>query len=1341
MKNQKLKNLIFSSLGNYKVLVFIYLLCVSTICADAQLKFDKLTVSDGLSEGEVFSFVEDNNGFIWIGTNDGLNRYDGYEIQKIELVDEDNSLINSTVRALDTDSLNRLWIGTANGLCVYFSSANKIHRVNFDSYSELIVVRCFLKKDNKMYIGTNDGIWVTNIDDLIIGNSLKRVETVNFSLDKINVSSLLMDSYGNIVVGTLNGLYYCTINPKGELQLCKDVCLDNSIKNINSIVEDCYKNIWIGCEAGLYRFNYSTMHLDKIDNINGSVLSVKNDKKGNIWVGTKNNGIFCIEKTLLRNSIISSYNIKSNLSHPKGINSNLVSSIYITKDNILCVGTIGNGVNYCDLNQKKFNYYKIWADKVEDESISNFIRAVYVDDDKNIWIGTHNDGLYLINKNNKIQKKLGFDKLAIYYISEINESNKIVCTSNGAYILDKNNVAKRIIDNETPCFYAVRSSKNVFWLTGFIGIFRVELDFVKENYVKVLSVKNFPLKNQFGSNRNNCRVAQYNEKYNELWIGTEGYGLYRVHLDNFEYPDSIINYIPDKGLNSLSSQYIRSLLIYNDTTLWVGTHNGLNRMGINRKTGSVSFDTIFKEDGLPNNFVQSLLNDSSGNIWIGTNAGLAKLHTIENVISVFTESDGLAGNEFSEHAAFLANDGEMYWGGTDGVTSFYPNEVLPTKILPKITITGAYVNGKYIEPLSFLNNNRCKEERVLSEGNLELEYIENNISFTYSSMLYSSQDKVKYAFRMLGYNENWIYTDSYNRVASYTNLSPGRYEFQVKSTDSDGRWVDCISKVEILISAPLLLRWYFIMIYVFIVFLIVWYFIRYYILKKSMQREIQLEKEHNQKLKSLYEMRNNFLTNISHDLRTPLTLIQGPLEHYVNKDYENGCDINRQLLIAYKNVHKLSDLMNQLLDVKKYEIEKQTLSFDVVKLNNWLIEEVSHFETAIETKGLQLKYSLQELQGDILIDKDKLSKIIFNLISNAVKFTSVGYIEIKTKVDNNILTIIVSDTGIGIEDDKLSLIFDRFYTSFSKKGYGIGLSHIKEMVEFMGGSIKVTSQVNKGSSFYVSLPFQYDSNITNYDEQDDEVKDKKRILLVEDNEDMRDYIRMCLSNNFYVIGSPSVDLALELLKNEAFDLIITDIMMPGIDGLQFCAMVKNDIKTSHIPIIILTAKGDYETKMEGYKNLADAYMTKPFKDEELRLRIDTILKHMDNVRLAFQRELYLNPKDLDIQSSDKDFLTKLMEVIENEIENESFSIDDLERKMNMSHSSLFRKVKAITGMSAKELLQDVRLKRACQLLKETNLTITEVAFKAGFSNIAYFCMVFRKKYGVSPNNYRKNVND
>lgn len=1362
--------------------LLLIFLAYQTFCFSQTRYFQHLTNADGISQSEVYTFLEDSRGFMWFGTVDGLNRYDGYDITIFNTDKSNpNSISNNTIRSLAEDSFGRIWIGTDDGLCVYNPLSEKIFQVKIECIDKdiLLQIKSIIVDKNHLLLGTSSGLLRANINTTKldqIGQNFQRVNFSNSTQNDIFDATLRKD--GSIWILTSNALYGMIFKNNTPKPFIIERVVNETFTNNIAFEEDKLGNFWIITHNnGFYRYNPSSKKLNHFTEnrsnqtiVSSKYSSTESDKNGNLWIASRDKGLLFLEAKRLNDENPQFENIQNASFDEKSLNSNLIYSLYVSSNNFLWVGTIGSGINIYDPQQKEFNHIKIPLYNEQVQSSSNFIRSVYNDHEDNIWLGTHNNGLYIFNRKNNTFRKAGFENETLFYIYDTGGGNTLICSSGGVSLAKLANNEVKIISKKfsNPHFYAVKSKDDIIWIANSEGVTKSRLVNGNLQAEKVYNSSSDPR-----ISYNNCRVLFYNHNENELLVGTEGGGLNILKLDENHNAVSISVYKKTGSSNSISNNYIRSITKDSNGAIWIGTYEGLNKLLRDSNSGEITFKGYTKKNGLPNNMIQSLVEDEQKKLWIGTNGGLCRFDLQNERVINYSVKDGLQSNEFSEHTVYKKNDGEIILGGTNGINTFYPENIISNNIPPKTTITGFYIFNKEVEISEGKKRVTPLNKSIVLTDTLFLKPNQTSLGFDFSAMLHSNPGKVSYAYKLEGFDKDWNYTDAKNHRAYYTNLRYGNYTFMVKSTNIDGKWEETPRRIFIHIRTPFVYSWVAFVIYILLIVLIIVYFTNYSVIKYTTKKKMYLNNEHNTKLHELDELRNRFFINISHDLRTPLTLISSPLELVLkNKDLQP--EVKSHLNLVQRNVKKLRYITEQLLDFSKAEAGKLLAKRQNLDIVSFMRKEATHFTHAVKSKGLEFYIISNEESIYTEFDTDMISKVFFNLLSNAIKHTQKGEINvriervshelpeplIKSKY-NCFIRIDIQDSGEGIEQQELDKIFERFYQGKNKteKGYGIGLSHCKDLIEALEGYIEASSKLGAGTTFHIYIPDiktednQQDKEFRTENSEDvyvesfndnatentvDDNVSLQKILLIDDNRDMLNFIRHELKKEFKVFEAEDGLKGLEMAVRFMPDLIVSDVMMPKIDGIEFCKKIKSDIKTSHIPVILLTAKADTATKYEGIEIGADDYISKPFEMEYLILRIKNLLKSREQLRRLFQINNRLDPSAVTVSSLDEKFLSQLMNAMENGISDPDFTVNSLESIMGMSHSNFYRKIKNLTGQSGKDILLNMRMKRAKQILTDNpGVRISEVAYMVGYTNPKYFSQSFKDFYGVLPSDITK----
>jgi signal transduction histidine kinase/DNA-binding response OmpR family regulator len=863
----------------------------------------------------------------------------------------------------------------------------------------------------------------------------------------------------------------------------------------------------------------------------------------------------------------------------------------------------------------------------------------------------------------------------------------------------------------------------------------------------------------------------YEDNEGTLWIGTLNNGLYGLTFKDRIIENTLHYKHNPADRNSLSNNLVSDIVraeVSDSSSLWIATNVGLNRLDLSTRT----FTHFFEKDGLSDNLTLKVLEDNNGNIWVTTKTGLDMLDVTTGKFKNYSEADGLPFTRFggSRQNAFKSSDGQLFFSGGVGTLGFYPEKLKDNLNIPPIRITD----------FKIFHESAKLDTAIQFKKNIILDYDQNAVSFEFAALNFTNAEKNQYAYKLEGLYYDWIYIGN-ERVASFTDIEPGEYIFRVKGSNNHGVWNETGASLVLTITPPWWATTWAYIFYALVILSIIYFTWRLQLKRIRIKHDYEMSKFETDKMHEVDEMKSRFFANISHEFRTPLTLILGLAKKIIDKSKDNTS--KEDAGIIKRNANRLHRLVNQILDLSKLETENmilQTYPQNIIPLLKGL---VLSFASFAERKRITLKFNSDEEEIVVYLDKDKVEKIVTNLLSNAFKFTPKGG-EIVVSIskptssiplpggDTGVGTVVemsIGDTGIGISPDRINKIFDRFYQVDSshtreQEGTGLGLALTKELVELHKGQIKVESSEGKGSTFTVTLPLGKDhlksdeiiegkieteEVVTDevelspeYEEQkvrsDIEViteEEKLLLLIVEDNADVRDYIKGNLQEEFRILEAVNGEDGLNQAVNHIPDLIISDLMMPRMDGFEMCDKIKNDERTSHIPIIMLTAKATTKDKIDGYKTGADDYIMKPFDTQVLRARINNLIQQRKRLRKHFKKEGIVQINDADVTSTDKIFLKKTLDIINRHMSDDSFSVDTFAEETSMSKSQLRRKLVALVGESPGDLIRSVRLRKAAKLIEQKFGNISEIAAEVGFNNPANFARSFKTQFGVSPSDF------
>lgn len=1284
--------------------------------------FRALTVEQGLSQNNVVSIAQDSIGFMWFNTEDGLNKYDGKETRTYYLTSNKTKREAKYLsREVFVDKIGKLWAINNYGQLNYYNQ-------EIDKFIELPelkeVITIAQDSDLNYFIGTY-GQGLFKIDY----QSKDTIQILKPQDKHFAVCSFIETDKHSILATTDDGIIEIKNNNYEFIELASKTIFSRFAKTSAG-------TIYLGSyEKGLYIKTKNSEGFKQFKGFDDSPLPddliVKDllvDKRDWLWITTERRGVFLLDfklKTI--------QNFRYNKEELYSIGSNSLFFLHEDNSGIIWIGTKGAGVNYFDAYLSKFN--SLTNDQVPNNIHIDGIRAITTDDKNTIWIGTENNGLTKIvtQKDSfftytiKNSELVGDRIVSLYYDDG---SLWIGHLDNGLQILNPNGKMKTY--KQTSSFTILKIYKDVtnnMWLCTNKGL--------------ILFDKDKGILKQFNSNNSGLTTNYYISTIeqdintivqgdtNTLWVGTEFEGLYKLNLSDNKF--SLVEGISDRIFS----------LYYNNSQLWIGTNgNGLKLY--DTESGSISkFST---KDGFPNDIIYSILPDSDGHLWLTSNKGITRFKFENDSISSIKNYDnyfGIQSHGFNAGAYHKDKLGNLYFGGVKGINWFNPDELKTNPILPKTVLTKLELFNKEI-PFS---------------DNLELSSDQNTLSFTFASLQFSQPELNQYKYRLINNDEDWI-DAGYNSIAHYTNLPPNNYTFQVISSNYDGVWNDTPATYSFTILKPWYLNNFAKLIYVILVLLTVYGIYKYLKWRWQMNMKLELESKETARLKKLDEYKTKLYNNISHEFRTPLTLISGPVENQLSKPNLSKSD-KHELDLIKRNSKRLLNLVNQLLDLSKLETGNLKLKVSKGNLGIILKQLASAFEFKSKEKNIDFSYNIGQIEN-AWFDRDVIEKIVGNLLNNAVKYAPEnGFVKFTASVNQDYLTATVVNNGNNLKDDELPKLFQRYYQNNThSEGVGIGLSLVKELTVLSHGNI-IAHSINKDEiQFTVTLPIEQsyfnateimiierdleESSFYEYADNGTEISNKSInekpvLLIVEDDKDIRSFVKGIFNDSYKILEAQDGDFGIQTALEYIPDIIVSDVMMPKIDGIELCNTLKENIKTSHIPLVLLTAKSGDHNEIEGLRTGADAYMTKPFNSEKLKIRIDKLLNNMKKLQEYYSKNNALNFHNLQVTSSEKLFFKKLEQAIKENIVEQEFTSEKLASEMDMSRTQLHRKLKALLGLTASEFIRNERLKIGVELLKKSDSTVSEIAYQIGFNTPSYFIKCFKEVYNCTPKEYLQSL--
>nr|WP_321410181.1 two-component regulator propeller domain-containing protein [uncultured Carboxylicivirga sp.] len=1343
--------------------LLVSILSVSAYSQFSQYRFESLDTDDGLSNNSVNSILQDSRGYIWFGSYYGLNRYDGYEINTFyHKHDESNTISDNFITSLAEDDEGDIWIGTKFGLNRFHHDTEQISTFYVDTLQGKSITNnqigaLLMDDQNRLWIGTMGGGLNSYNKET---NTFEAFQQNHSQYNYINyISALCNGSDDELWMGTYgNGL--SLYNKDSEK--FKHFSFENM--QINSLLDDGLGFIWIATNnMGLYKFSKENHQFIKLnlnkggnDNIN-IIMSLSLSQDGKILASIDGDCIYVIDQT---NDQVT-YNTELAKAF-RGLDTKAVYTVYVDGNGLYWIGTIGKGIRLLNLDRNRFTYFtnepnnpsslsedavisllqdnkdRIWIGtdggglnlfeinsgkfkrytQLSSNLKSNVIKRLFEDIKGNIWLGTYGGGLALFNPSN----------------GNFNSYNPIEPTKNEELYLSVWSIGQQ--------------EANQLWV-GTLGNGLFNFDIQSKEFKPLKEI--FPA---LGYVLNDYILSLKVDSKNNLWIGTSN-GVYVWYYQTKQYKRWLFDEINNSGVGKNA---ILTINESRDGNMWLGT-NGGGVIIIDPPNGT--FNELGIKDGLAQEQVYDIKQDNNNRIWIATQGGISKYDIKTGRFQNFDNRDGLIGSAFN---TLMITDSDLIFAGSvKGLNYFNPNITKENAYVPNVQLTNLLINNV---PVKVGSANSPLTKNIADTKELVLNHKQNNFGIEFVAINYYSE-KNTYSYLLENSSESWS-ENSTNRIAKYNNLKPGNYTFRVKAANNDGIWSHSETILHIKVLAPWWKRWYAFLAYFLTLGIIIYAYIRYSILWIDLKRKLQFESMESQRIKELNQMRLQFFTNISHEFRTPLTLIAGPLEA-LRKRLTLDNDDKELFVIMHKNTNLLLRLINQVMDFRKVETGSMELNVTTGDIISFIKDSAQAFSYMASEQKIDFKIKTDIENLVIQFDEDVIEKVIYNLLSNAFKYgkengeviLSISVEKCDGKVDSNCLLIEVIDDGPGIQADNPDKVFEQ-YKQFNqgihkhKPGTGIGLPLAKSLVKLHGGTLNVKSEKGIGTTFTASIPFLIDKrekesqnnqkhfevplaivNPTPNSEPYKEVKHKYTLIIIDDNGEVINYLNSILRNHYNIIKAYDGEQAHKSILNRSVDLIITDVMMPKLNGIELCQLVKNDIQTSHIPVIMLSAKSSVENRIEGISIGADAYLPKPFNPDLLIAYIENLLHSREKLKELFTGNSIIVPSEVTSSGIDEKFVTKALEIVKANMADETFGVIELGNELNMSRSNLHRKLKALTGKSTSDFIRTIRLKEGAIKLISTDLQIAEIAYQVGFNSSSYFIKSFKKEFNMSPGQYKQ----
>lgn len=1315
------------------LIILLFLICMPKLQASergtSNYYFSHISGENGLSQSNVKSIIQDSYGFMWFGTKNGLNRFDGTSIVQMNCDDFVAGTGNHNISALFEDKNRQLWVGTDRGVYLYNPESDLFTVMNQQTETGVSMLNWV----SNIVEDSVGNIWVVVPDQGVFrykDNKLHYYEVTNKENFKTEAPDCIcVRANGEVWVGTW-GVGLFLYNP--ETDRFEQHCEDNAGrslrgKNINAI---CDYGDWIAMvihEGEVMKYNPAERKLAKIElpEASGTFIRTLACFDDELWIGT-HEGLFVINEKQGKVT-----HVQQDLMRPFSLSDKIIYTIYRDREGGVWLGTMFGGVDYLPHQNLLFDKYVPGSDF--NSLNTKRVREIAKDARGNIWIGTEDNGVNMLDPTTGKVKRItdGYITLAMSVYGD-----EVFCGlfKQGLDVIHRSSGAVRHFGygqlgiGEGSVYSFFIDSKGTRWIGTGWGLYKAAPGSFAFQKVEPVGF--------------DWIFDTFEDKDGVLWFASMGSGLWKYQPENQTFK----KYENEKGNeNSLSSSSVSSVMQDSQGRIWVSTDRG----GLCRyNPASDDFTSFSIKDGLPDDVVYKILEDDQQNLWFGTNRGLVRFNPDTKYVRVFTTKDGLLGNQFNYKSAVKGDDGKFYFGGIEGLIAFDPNYSETSTYQAPVYITKFSI---YNQEITVHTPNSPLKQCIAHTDKIVLPYDQSNISFDIALLSYSTTESNQYYYKMEPLDKEWIKAAS-NQNISYAKLPPGKYNLQVRASTgvSGGSYTTC--SLSVLILPP---WWLSVWAYMFYILwgaclILCWFF--WYKRRKEKQMEEKQKIFAIEKEKELYESKVSFFTEIAHEVRTPLTLINGPLETIQEMEIKDA-KLNKNLQVIGQNTKRLLDLTAQLLDFQKIGASKFDMKFESVDVTALLNETIARFEPTFTQKKKELRLNIPEESIVAAIDKEAITKILSNLLNNALKYGK-HTIVVELLKSDTAFTVRVSSDGEKIPMEASKQIFEAFYQMDKKKearqGVGIGLPLARSLATLHKGTLYLDTDQAE-NTFVLTIPLNkegvqqqiekvVEQHVVSLDEETSLETDSMKgytLLLVEDNEEMLSFIRDRLEEQFTVETACNGKEALEVLRSNHVDLIISDIMMPVMNGYELCKEIKSDMDLCHIPIIFLTAKNDLDSKINGLKIGAEAYVEKPFSFNYLKTQIFSLLSNRRKEREAFSKRPFFPVNNMQMNKADEEFMNKVIEVIQTNITDDNFSVERMAEILCMSRSSLLRKIKILFNLSPVDFIRLIRLKKAAELIQEGKYRIGDICYMVGINSSSYFSKLFLKQFGMTPKEFEK----
>jgi signal transduction histidine kinase/DNA-binding response OmpR family regulator/ligand-binding sensor domain-containing protein len=1350
-------------------------------------RVERFVNAQGFFQNTVKAITSDSFGYLWFATSNGLVRYDGYTFEYFYL-DPDNpeSLSNNNLTHLLTDSSGNLWIGSMQGTCLYFGEQERFLRFgeagkNVSLIKEDPKKRVWIAEDLTLRIFEQadqqpDSIKKTgeiDLNNLVEGNSIVDIEFWTESV---------------LIVATNLKIYQLTISDELLSTDLTALPFDFMARNLRKLVK-IENSLWIGTNSGLYQTVpdksrlitvNSYLNADVSNNSQGyGILSLFLDKEQALWIGTERHGFLKYEHN--KNDFISfEYDPKVD----NGLTSNRINCFYEDAYGVMWIGTAQGGINKLDKHQKPFQNYS--HNPYDDQSISdNLITDIREAKDGRIWFSFFEKTVCRTEEKidpsggqrirfERMEQQLGqLKNQRIQSIFQDNRGYWWMGTTQDVYFYDEKQDKLKKIEFVAGDSTMYTSENRVITQIDdqHILIGGLQIYLLKDPWKLLENNQPVQVNSQLNLGINNLVFDLVKDDYGSYWFAARR-GIFRTVFENGKME---IRYqlSASEGADSLRLSYNNIFSIHADSNnnIWLGSFGGgLTKIQLNSTGVPEKIKEYHKKDGLPDEAVYGILEDNHGIFWLPTDMGICRFDPHTEAFDVYNVNDGILNNNFRQSAFLKTKSGILLMGGLNGLTVFDPEKIIKNPVSPDVLITQLKINNQNIDPGKEYNGKVIIDRSISSSKKLVLIPKHRNISLDIIVQHSSAPQKNQLSYILEGVNSDWVNIAEGKATATYTNLNPGTYLFRYKGKNGDGIWSEQVRELSIEVLAPWYLRWWSMVIWVVLAVFIAWKIFDYLVRLEKLKQRLKFEELDNQRVHEMDQAKLRFFTNISHEFKTPLSLIIGPLEKiaWQNRNREN----EKYFSIIHNNIARLQRLIDQIISYRKAETGNLELHFSKTTLGAFMYPILEAFEENAKRMNVNFFYKVFTPDREIVIDIDKAESILLNLFSNAVKFSGLnGNVSIEAGFEEGdgspaLLNIAVTNSGKGISNDNIERVFNRFFRGADSQGNlsgtGIGLALCKSLIELMKGTISVSSIPDEKTTFKVQLPL--DSSLhpetmeglkrqrnfvmdwipddTEVPERPDPDPDRPTLLIIDDEPDVRSFLKEVFEKKYHVILAVDGQDGMEKLKNSQPQLVICDLMMPNLSGYKVCETIKTDEATAHIPVILLTALNNDTNKLEGLELGADDYITKPFSIRHLEVRVKNMIENKQKIFQYFAKNSFVPKDNLSFSVQDRQFLIKVEGIMEKNLSDSNFGVEELAREAGMSTSHFYRRLKQTTGQVPNVYLRNFRLQKASELLRANkDMTAMEVMYEIGIESPSYFSTSFKKLHGVSPSEFTRHIKD